>query len=91
MKTIILTSLLLFLLACNSNPKETADLSKSNTGPKDSAPDSISKWTKNGFNYFNTLGFVDVNNLKQGKWLTWENGKVIKIEIYKDGELQKGC
>lgn len=88
MKTIILTPALLFLLACNSKTKETEDLSKSNTVP---VADSTAQWTRNGFDLLNTLGFIDKNNLKQGKWITWENGKVIKTEIYKDGKLLNGC
>ena len=91
MKTIIPSALLLFLLACNSNPKETADLSNSNTAPKNYATDSMAKWTRNGFDFFNTVGFIDKNNLKQGRWTSWENGKVIKTEIYKDGKLMEGC
>lgn len=81
----------MFLLACQNNPKEIANVPTSKIVPKDYSSDSTAKWTRNVFDYFSTMGFVDKNNLKQGKWTSWENGKVIKVEIYKDGELLKDC
>lgn len=85
----------MFLLACQNNPAETNVLPMSNTAPKDYAADSMAKWTRNIVDDYiapgDTTNFTDANNLKQGKWLTIVNGKVVKTQYYKDGKLVKGC
>lgn len=96
MKTTILTALLLFLLACNSNPTETTNLPMSdNTAPKDYTADSMAKWTKNVKNFVpntasDTVNFTDANGLKQGKWIIF-TGKEVKTEFYKDGKRLENC
>jgi len=95
MKTTILSALLLFLFACNSNTKETADVSKSITNPKDYAADSMAKWTRNVKNFVpnttsDTVNFIDANGLKQGKWIIF-TGKEVKTEFYKDGKRLENC
>ena len=93
MKTIILSVLLLFFIACN-NPTETKNLSSDST-PKNFTADSMAIWTRNIKNnptiiISDTINFTDANNLKQGKWVTF-TGKEVKTEFYKDGELLEGC
>ena len=95
MKTTILSTLLLFLFACNNNSKETADLTKNNVAPKDAIADSMAKWTRNVKNFVpnimsDTVNFTDSNGLKQGKWIIF-TGKEVKTEFYKDGKLLENC
>jgi hypothetical protein len=95
MKKMILSPLFLFLLACHNEPAKTNDPSVNNSSVADYSADSTKKWTRNLEDFpslpADAINFTDANNLKQGKWVIIENGKVTKTQYYKDGKLVKGC
>ncbi len=89
----LLLSLPIFLLfiACQNTPNETPDLSVNNTATKSNLTDSTAKWTRNVYDFsddpLKAINYTDENNLKQGRWVTYKNGKT---EYYKDGKIVKG-
>lgn len=86
MKKLKLAPLLLFLLACHNNPTETNNLSKDTT-VTDYAIDTNKLKEDINATHGDTVNFTDANNLKQGIWLVFENGELVKKEWYKDGKL----